>query len=233
MTLEALAKDLTPPIFMRALRGAKALFRAGKIKFVPSATVSAQDLNFYWEEKMAVVLDQWGQDTVWNEIQFLLANCSGRVLDIACGTGKAIEINSANDKLELYGCDISDLLIGKALERGISRSRLKVCDATHTDYVDDQFDYAYSIGSLEHFTETGIHDFLQEAKRIVRHSSFHMIPVSAIGKDEGWLKTTQSYHNNTVDWWKRKFAAVFPRFQVLDSSWKDDISVGKWFICSK
>lgn len=234
MTLRAVAQDLTPPILLRAIRSTRRMLRGNyRGKAIPSSAVGDQDLDLYWDPRMALILDQWGEGTVWNEIKFLLANCSGKVLDIACGTGKTITINAHNNELELYGCDISDLLIGKAIGRGIPAARLKVCDATETDYLDDEFDYAYSIGSLEHFSYHGIDRFVSESRRIVRHSSFHMIPVSRSAEDEGWLKTTQSFHNNSVDWWKKKFESAFSKVQVLDSSWNDEISIGAWFVCSK
>ncbi|MGH9032547.1 MAG: class I SAM-dependent methyltransferase, partial [Acidimicrobiia bacterium] len=107
-------------------------------------------------------------------------------------------------------------------------------DATRTDYDDDQFDYSYSIGSLEHFTEEGIGNFLVECKRITHRSSFHQIPVSATGDDEGWVKDgRQSFFNNSVDWWMQWFTAAYPTVLVLDSGWKSRMSVGKWFICVK
>ena len=62
-----------------------------------------QDLDLYWTDDMAKVLDEWGEDNVWNEIQLLLANCEGKVLDIACGTGgfKCIDI------LMEFGADLN------------------------------------------------------------------------------------------------------------------------------
>src|SRR5436190_664652 len=133
--------------------------------------------------------------------------------------------------LEVHGCDISDFLLGKAAERGLPRDRLHLCDATKTGYADGRFDYAYSIGSLEHFTEEGIGGFLQECRRITRTASFHNIPVSNTGEDQGWVRPYQSYFNNTVEWWLRKFTTAFGRVEVLDSAWVDEWSVGKWFVC--
>ncbi|MFM6267537.1 MAG: hypothetical protein ACKPFA_13720, partial [Dolichospermum sp.] len=53
------------------------------------------------------------------------------------------------------------------------------------------------------------------------------------GKDEGWMKTLQSFHNNSVDWWLDKFYSSYPAVLVIDSYWNDSISVGKWFVCFK
>ena len=198
----------------------------------PQTDVHApQDLNIYWDSKMAEILETWGEGNVWNEIQYLMVARQGRALDIACGTGKTMEILSKFPMLEIHGCDISDLLITKAVSRGIKRDRLKVGDATDLDYEDNFFDYAYSIGSLEHFTEDGIASFLMECKRVTKIASFHNVPVSRTNQDEGWIKRTQSYYNNSVEWWMQKYKLAYREVYILDSAWNDSRSVGKWFVC--
>jgi len=192
-----------------------------------------QDIDLYWDPHMAELLETWGEGTTWNEIQLLMVNCAGKVLDIACGTGKTMELLKPFPSLQLYGCDISDLLIQKAIDRGVAQDRLEICDATKTDYADNFFDYSYSIGSLEHFTNEGILQFIAEAHRITKSNSFHMVPVSRSGKDEGWIKPMQSYHNNSIDWWLDKYRSAYKTVHVLDSSWCDAISIGKWFICMR
>jgi len=189
-----------------------------------------QFLDVYWDNKMADILETWGEKNVWKEIPLLMVNCNGKILDIACGTGKTMEILSLFP-LNIFGCDISDMLISKAVARGISQDHLLVCDATNMSYEDSFFDYAYSIGSLEHFTEKGITELLQECYRVTKKVSFHNIPVSRSGKNEGWIKNYQSYHNNSVDWWSEKFKSVYSTVYVLDSTWEDRISIGKWFVC--
>ncbi|MEO8842382.1 MAG: methyltransferase domain-containing protein [Kofleriaceae bacterium] len=192
-----------------------------------------QDLEHYWDPEMAEVLDTWGIGNAWNEIQLLLANVTGKVIDIACGTGKVMTLLAPYRELEVHGFDISDFLIGKAIARGLPRERLRVADATQMPYGVDEFDYGYSIGSLEHFTADGILKFVAEAHRITRRASFHMIPVSRSGRDEGWMKTNQSFHNNSVEWWLERYRSAYPTVHVLESSWHDKISVGKWFVCVK
>jgi len=192
-----------------------------------------QALDVYWDPKMAAVLETWGIGNAWNEIQLLLVNAHGSVLDIACGTGTVMQILAPYPNLEVHGFDISDFLIEKAIDRGIPRERLRVADATRTDYPDDAFDYGYSIGSLEHFTEDGILAFVAETHRIIRTASFHMVPVSRSGRDEGWMTTLQSFHNNSVGWWLERYRSAYPTVHVLDSAWNDRISVGKWFLCMK
>src|SRR5215204_4158925 len=75
----------------------------------------SQALDVYWTEEMAKALEVWGADSAWNEIQMVMSPCKGKVLDIACGTGKTIEILSKFPLLEVHGCDISEFLIKKAV----------------------------------------------------------------------------------------------------------------------
>jgi ubiquinone/menaquinone biosynthesis C-methylase UbiE len=223
---------LCPAIFFTAFRVAKSSIWGLLNKTRIISNPNRQELDIYWDKKFSEQLDTWGEGTVWNEIQFLLANCQGRVLDIACGTGKTIEILSKKfTNIVVYGCDISDKLIEKATKRGILQERLKVCDATRTDYEDGYFDYGYSIGSLEHFTEDGIVGVIKECRRIVKVAVFHQVPISKKGRNEGWVKKKQSYFNNNLDWWLNKFKPYYKVVYVLDSTWHDDISIGEWFIC--
>lgn len=229
-----IVQQICPPFLWSTLRQIKNLAeKAMRKKSTAMLSDNQQNLDVYWDSDMAQLLETWGEGNAWNEIQFLMVNCKGKVLDIACGTGKTIELLSKFKNIEVYGCDISDFLIAKAIQRGTSEARLTVCDATRTNYPDNCFDYAYSIGSLEHFTEDGVLAFLSECHRIVRNVSFHMIPVSKSGRNEGWITTFQSYHNNSTQWWLEKYESVFSSVYVLDSSWEDAISDGKWFVCIK
>ena len=195
---------------------------------------SKQELDIYWTDDMAYQLENWGKDHTWNEIECLLVNCKGKVLDIACGTGVNILAMNRFSNLDIHGFDISDFLIAKAIEKGLDSTKLRVCDATKTNYLDDEFAYSYSIGSLEHFTEEGIDLFLKECSRYTSNASFHMIPVSESNKDEGWLRSNQSFHNNSVEWWLEKYNKYFSKVYIINSGYKDPgLSFGKWFICYK
>jgi ubiquinone/menaquinone biosynthesis C-methylase UbiE len=190
-----------------------------------------QDLDLYWDANYAKVLEEWGKDNVWNEIQLLLSSKKGKVLDIACGTGITIKILEKYPWIELYGFDISDLLIEKAIEKKIPKERLKIADATKPNYSTKEFDYSYSIGSLEHFTLDGIDKFIGESSRITKKASFHMIPVSKSGTNEGWMKTIQSFFNNSEEWWFGNFKKHYSFVYSIPSKWEDNISYGRWFIC--
>ncbi len=230
--LKNVVRDLVPPMAWRGLQRLKVAV-APATSHASMGHPSAQDLDVYWDDEMAELLETWGNGNVWNEIQLLLHDASGRVMDIACGTGKTMEVLSRFPALEITGCDISDLLISKARERGIPESRLRIADATRLDYPDGHFAYSYSIGSFEHFTEEGLDAVIAESARITTKAAFHMVPTSASGKDEGWMKTYQSFFNNSVEWWLEKYGRAFPRVVALDSAWNDSLSVGKWFACYK
>jgi SAM-dependent methyltransferase len=218
-----------PPIL---LPGLKAAYRWTRGNAPAGTNPQRQDLGVYWDATMAEVLETWGEGNVWNEIQLIMAGRQGRTLDIACGTGKAMEMLVDNLDLELWGCDISNLLISHAVAKGLSPDRLYVGDATNLPYPDGHFEYSFSIGSIEHFTEEGIAAMLLECRRITRVMAFHTHPVSRDGRDHGWIKTVQSYFNNSVEWWLPKYRSAFANVKVLDSKWCDDRSIGKWFICS-
>jgi ubiquinone/menaquinone biosynthesis C-methylase UbiE len=233
MKIRTFAEELCPPILWQSLRRFRRQLRRMSQSRRRNIQPEHQELDIYWSPEFAKVLDTWGEGTAWHEIQLLLCHCQGKVLDVACGTGKVIETNSRFPQLDIYGCDISELLIGRARDRGISSEKLRVCDATATGFDAEEFDYSYSIGSLEHFTEEGIGALLMESDRVTRNASFHHIPVSRSGINEGWLTTQQSFFNNSVEWWLAKFRAVYPIVYSLPSSWEDDQSYGRWFICVK
>ena len=105
-----------------------------------------QSLDLYYDQKMAKILDTWGERNTWIEIQHLLLDKKNtRILDIACGTGKVIKILNKIGINNVYGCDISDFLIDKAKEKGIPDNKLVVCDATNLPYKEDEFDFSFSI----------------------------------------------------------------------------------------
>ena len=218
-----------PPIILNFLKVLKKKLK--KKNYLKKPEV--QELGLYFDPEMAKVLDTWGERNTWIEIQHLLYDKKCKILDIACGTGKVIEILSKQNLSDIYGCDISDFLIEKAKSRGIDKDKLKVCDATALPYLENEFDFCYSIGSLEHFTLEGITKFLQSSKRVTKYKGFHLIPVSKSNKDEGWIHNYQSYFNNSEEWWLDICKNNFDNVEIMDSSWEDDISIGKWLILTK
>lgn len=233
MFLNKLAYYFVPPVVWSIQRKIIRIKQARKDKALKNTDGKSQYLDIYYDEEFAKVLDTWGLDNAWIEIQMLLINCSGKVLDIACGTGKTIEILGQYPALDVYGCDISDFLLKKAEQKGIPANKLIVTDATKMDLPNDSFDYSYSIGSLEHFTEEGMIQFVKEAHRVTRFASFHQVPCSRNNKDNGWITPYQGYFNNSVEWWMKKYTSAYETVIPLRSKWEDAASVGYWFVCIK
>lgn len=190
---------------------------------------SVQALDVYSDPTFDATVSTWAEKSAWIEVQHLLAPAEGPILDVACGAGNAI-LKVRRPARRVLGCDISHYLLELAASRGVARDDLSVCDATRLPYRNDAFECSYSIGSLEHFTSDGIDQMLGECARVTRWMSCHQIPTSRSGRDEGWIALTQSYFNNSPEWWRQRFARQFSRVEILDSTWEDAISVGKWLI---
>src|ERR1700737_5049182 len=150
---------------MRLSTFARSLYRSAT-KIYRRKTGDRQDTDIYFDPAFAEILETWAIKNAWHEIQFLLGDRTGKVLDLACGTGRTHDFIKRFTGLEYYGCDISSMLIEKAAARGISNERLRVRDATKLDYVEGEFDYVFSIGSLEHFTVDGLRSTLAECRRV-------------------------------------------------------------------
>lgn len=193
-----------------------------------------QDIKIYDTKLTADKLNEWGKGTTWNEIQMFFISKKGKILDMACGTGlNILDLKKLNPDAEIYGCDISQNLINICIDSGIDKKMLICKDATQIEFGENFFDYSYSIGSLEHFTEQGLEDVIKKLHFITKKYSIHMMPVSKKNVNEGWIKTYQTFHNNNTDWWIGKFKNNFSKVDVINSSWADHISIGKWFICYK
>jgi ubiquinone/menaquinone biosynthesis C-methylase UbiE len=224
-------KQLIPPLFLELYRDIYFYFLINKNK---KRISKDQDIDIYNKSLTAEKLSEWGKETTWNEIQMFFDDKEGKILDVACGTGlNMIDLSRINSKASLYGCDISQYLIDIAVKNGVKKENLFCIDATELNFEEDIFDYSYSIGSMEHFTEDGIDKLIEKLSKITRKASIHMMPVSKKNLNEGWIKTYQTFHNNSVEWWVKKFRKKFSKVDVIDSSWNDHISVGKWFVCYK
>jgi ubiquinone/menaquinone biosynthesis C-methylase UbiE len=216
---------------MRCSTFCKGLYRLAT-KNYRRKTGDRQETDIYFDPAFAEILETWAIKNAWREIQVLLGERTGKVLDVACGTGRTYDFLKRFKGLEYHGCDISSMLIERAVQRGISRARLRVLDATKLDYADNEFHFLFSIGSLEHFTINGLRSTLVECRRVCRGLNFHMVPVSASGLDEGWITPYQSYWNNSQLWWTRIFREAFGyNAWTMSSKWEDDQSRGVWFIC--
>jgi ubiquinone/menaquinone biosynthesis C-methylase UbiE len=204
-----------------------------RLKKIKNISPKKQDLKVYWSKDFSLELDDWGKNNVWPEIKYFTQFLKGDILDICCGTGSTINYLNSNKNLNLFGFDISDYLIEASKKFNINHQNLKVANAINTGYKNDQFDYSYSIGSLEHFTEDGIEQFIDETSRITKKISMHQIPVAKFKEFQGWLVLDQSYFNMSEAWWLEKFKKKYSKVEVIDSLWSDPISFGKWFVVYK
>jgi SAM-dependent methyltransferase len=227
--LLSVVKEVLPPFILKLLLNFKKKFN--KAHYVSSP--KNQKLDLYYDKEMAKILDTWGERNAWIEVQHIFSEKKGKILDIACGTGKVIQILSKNQNLDIYGCDISPYLIDKAKKKNIDDNKLTVCDATQLPYELNFFDYCYSIGSLEHFTKPGIVSFLKSSAKVTKGNGYHMIPVSRSCKNHGWIENYQSYFNNSISWWELVCDQASLDYHFVDSSWEDEISVGKWLVVRK
>lgn len=225
-------KKIIPPILIDLYRDIYIKSLIAKNKKLVSQ--DKQDIQIYDTDLTAEKLSEWGKGSTWNEIQMFFVSKKGNILDVACGTGLNMrDIKKLSPEANVYGCDISKNLIDICLKSGIESKNLICSDAIKIDFPENFFDYSYSIGSLEHFTEKGLDEVIEKLHFITKNYSIHMMPVSKKNQNEGWIKTYQTFHNNSVEWWIDKFNKKFSNVFVVDSSWNDHISVGKWFVCFK
>ena len=230
--MKKVINNILPPFILFLLKKIYFIYLLNKNKL--SISKDHQDVKIYNDPITANKLEEWGKGSVWNEIVLLFNGKNGKILDVACGTGRNIlDLQVTNPEAVLYGCDISQPLIDIARSKGIQSDKLKCIDATKIDYDENFFDYSYSIGSLEHFTDDGIDQVIEKIYYVTNIASFHLMPVSKKNRNEGWIKTYQTYHNNSVEWWVNKFKKKFKTVYIIDSSWNDFISNGKWFLCYK
>ena len=168
--------NILPPFILFLLKKIYFIYLLNKEKLKVSK--HQQDIEIYNDPITAQKLEEWGKGSAWNEIVLLFNGKRGKILDVACGTGKNIlDLQVTNPQASLYGCDISQFLIDIAINKGIESDKLKCIDATKLDYDENFFDYSYSIGSLEHFTEEGIDQVIDKLYYVTSVASFHMMPV--------------------------------------------------------
>lgn len=189
--------------------------------------------TLYGSEEYLSCLRGWGEHTVWVEIQYLLSSCEGKILDAGCGTGDVMIALKTFKRCDVYGFDLSGMLVKKAAQSGVSTDRLMLGDATKMPFKNNVFDYAYSIGTLHQIPEDDIEAFLKESFRVTKRAAFFQVSASRSGHDEGWMLLDQRYHNNSGAWWRATCERVYPRVYVLHSHWENAISVGKWLVCVK
>ena len=131
--MKKIIKNTLPPFITFLLKKIYFTYLLNKNKL--SINRYRQDTKIYNDPITAKKLEEWGYGTVWNEIILLFNGKKGKILDLACGTGKNIlDLQTTNPEAILYGCDISQFLIDIARSKGIQSDKLMCIDATKLDY---------------------------------------------------------------------------------------------------
>lgn len=141
-----------------------------------------------------------------------LSMLSGRMLDIGCGVGFALEyLSGPTFDFVTFGVDASDLAIEKAKQRLAkfpgSVQRLMALEDQNLPFEDDFFSLITCFDVLEHLDEHDIDLTLDEIQRVVRKGGVILLSVSnrTSGVDD---KFGDNLHRTvkSVDWWIDKFS---------------------------
>lgn len=93
---------------------------------------------------------------------FLRPGPDDRVVDLGCGSGRAIVWN-ASSGASILGVDISPFFAAEAIEH----ADLILGDLRRLPLVDNAFDKAWSLDVMEHLSPQALHDVLTEASRVL------------------------------------------------------------------
>jgi ubiquinone/menaquinone biosynthesis C-methylase UbiE len=88
-----------------------------------------------------------------------------RIIDIACGQGFFL-FHAQKRGIKAFGIDISQFAVHSALNLGNKWIKLLVGDGEALPFVDQSFDYASNLGSLEHFVSMDAG--LSEMRRVLK-----------------------------------------------------------------
>lgn len=92
----------------------------------------------------------------------------GRVLDVGCGVGgRTFAVAQAYPEASVHGIDVSPAGIAHArAEFNLPNTHYTVGDALKMVCDDESFDFAFTLGVIEHILDTGA--FLGEIQRVLR-----------------------------------------------------------------
>ena len=115
------------------------------------------------------------------------------VLDIACGTGKNIEmLLRENKNIKIIGIDIAEEMLKKAQKN--KHCSFALCSALSLPFKNNAFDFAYSLGLTEYFDSNALKKFFSELYRVLKSNSFAVVSF-----------TPESYLNLPRYLWGMKF----------------------------
>ncbi|MBN8726466.1 MAG: methyltransferase domain-containing protein [Xanthomonadales bacterium] len=151
-----------------------------------------------------------------------LGNVQGQnVLDIACGTGKWLELMSSRGA-QIHGIDISELAV-HACERRLPKCDVRLGVAEDLPFADATFDLVTCLGSLEHFLEPerALREMLRVAKRDARF--LLLVPNSGfLPRKLGWYGGTHQVKVREVVRSLAEWDALFTSCGMsVVSRWRD------------
>lgn len=150
-----------------------------------------------------------GQTTIWRKRALSLAEFKGRVLDLGCGTGKAVEIlkNKQND-LDITGLDISSRMLRKDISH-LSVSLL-LGDAGSLPFSDGSFDCLISFYTLRNLKN--IENTLDELLRCLKKGG-QLLFLDAFPAGRGFIGSIHSL-------WLGKFVPLLPGIFTCRGAYK-------------
>lgn len=131
----------------------------------PHPRAPSSDYKSCWPERIDVtdVVHDHNQEEHRARYVWAAERASGRVLDIACGTGHGSELLAR--RCHLSGLDKDNTAISAAKAR-VPSGEFRVCHVPPVPFDDNSFDTAVSFETLEHVDRD--RDFLLELRRIVK-----------------------------------------------------------------
>jgi ubiquinone/menaquinone biosynthesis C-methylase UbiE len=103
---------------------------------------------------------------------------SATILDLPCGTGRALRFLSARGFQRLTGADASAAMLGIAASR-LTQIALVECDAANTTFDDNSFDAVYSMRFLGHVPADRRVGILNEMRRLSKGRIVIEVPVTS------------------------------------------------------
>lgn len=135
----------------------------------------------------------------WRGLEFIAGYVKNgdNVLDFGCGNGRLLELFS-NKKIDYYGTDVSEKLIGLAQQKYASARFFKTNPSqTSLAFTDNFFNTVYSIAVFHHFPSKKYReDVARELYRVTKKDGHIIITV--------WNLYQKKYIKNILCNWKNK-----------------------------
>jgi 2-polyprenyl-3-methyl-5-hydroxy-6-metoxy-1,4-benzoquinol methylase len=135
---------------------------------------------------------------------------TGKILDVACGTGYGSYFLAMDSGLDITAVDVSEEMIAKAKEK-YNKANLKyqAADALSLPFADNSFDQVVSFETIEHFSADNQKLFLKELKRVL--------------KPEGrlWISTPNSKATKHKNPWHLKELNYHEFTDIMSKNFRD------------